>query len=131
MFPAVPKAQDLPSAIQAINTLTQIIMYLAAPGLPPFQNNLATYTPAKLVGTPGIRGSQGNAGRSGGSAMSGEKGKDAEDVNWRLDRITYETVKVKNPDEEDDHVVVKRITSITFIDQTNPDSMIIFTMKAL
>jgi hypothetical protein len=132
LYPAVPKAQDLPSAIQAINALTQIILKLASPGLPPFQNNLAPFTPAKLVGTPGINAALAHAGSPGGSfAMDGSKGKEAEEPYWRPTEVKTEIVKVKNSEDEEQFVIVKRIISLTFTDQTNPDSTITFKMKEL
>jgi hypothetical protein len=130
MFPAVPKAQDLPSAIQAINALTQIIMQLAAPGLAPFQNNLAPYTPAKLVGTPGIRGGAGANGSPGAAGKKGQDGENAQNPNWEQTGFKTEKVKVQNPDDNDQYVVVKRITEITFADQETGAQLTI-SMKAL
>jgi len=132
LYPAVPRVQDLPSAIQAINQLTQIILELASPGLPPFQNNLAPYTPRRLVGTPGINAALAHAGSPGGSfAIDGEKGKEGEEPYWVPSGIKTEIVKVKNSEDEEQFVIVKRIISLTFTDQTNPDSTITFTMKPL
>ena len=132
LYPAVPKAQDLSSAIQAINALAQIIMELAQPGLPPFQNNLAPFTPAKLVGTPGINAALSKAGRAGGSfAMDGDKGAEAELPYWVSTGIKTEIVNVKNSEDDDQHVIVKRIISLEFTDQTSPGSTITFTMKSL
>ena len=45
--------------------------------------------------------------------------------------IKTEIVKVKNSEDEEQFVIVKRIISLTFTDQTNPDSTITFTMKPL
>jgi hypothetical protein len=127
MFPTVPKAQDLPSAIAALNALTQIILELAQPGLPAFENNLAVFprTPPK-AGTPGITAANGGGG---GFAMDGQDGQKAEVPNWRATKITTERVKVTNKDDEDSYVAVKRIVSLEFTDQTNPGSTITFTMK--
>lgn len=127
LFPAVPKAQDLPSAIQAINALAQIIMELAGPGLPQFQNNLAPYSRGKpLSGTRGIGVAQGGGGSF---AMDGQDGLDAEAPSWVLNSIITEKTKVTNPDDEDQYVVVKRIKSITFVDRVSEDNAsITFTM---
>jgi hypothetical protein len=125
MYPAVPRAQDLPSAIAALNQLTQILLELASPGLPAFQNNLATFTlqPAK-AGTNGITA----AYKGGGSfAMDGDDGNKAETPNWRATRVNVERIKVKSKDDEDEYVTVQRIVSLEFTDQTNPDSTITFS----
>lgn len=113
--PAVPKAQDLPSAIQALNTLTQIVISLVSPGLPQFGNNLATYdTGRPLNGTNGIARAQGGGGSF---AMDGDDGKKGEEPYWVPHEIKYERKKVVNPDDDDQYVVVKRIVSVTFMDQ--------------
>jgi len=118
MFPAVPKAQDLPSAIQAINALAQIIMYLIAPGLPAFGNNLAPYnSSSRLVGTPGINRGAGADGSAGAAGKKGKDGQDAQNPNWEQTGFKTEKIKVQNPDDNDQFVVVKRITEITFADQ--------------
>ena len=118
MFPSVPKAQDLPSAIQAINALAQIIMQLASPGLPSFQNNLAPYNSAsRLVGTPGINAAAGANGSAGAAGKKGKDGENAQNPNWEQTGFKTEKIKVMNPDDNDQFVVVKRITEITFADQ--------------
>jgi len=130
MFPSVPKAQDLPSAIAAINALTQIILQLTSPGLPPFKNNLAPYTPAKLVGTPGINGGAGANGSPGTAGKKGKDGENAQNPNWEQTGFKTEKVKVQNPDDNDQYVVVKRITEISFADQETGAQLTI-SMKPL
>jgi len=129
MYPSVPKAQDLPSAIAALNALTQIAMELATPSLP--VNNLTTFQPQKLVGTPGINAAAGASPGVGSFAFDGQDGNKAEQSNWRATKVEYERIKVVNPDDDEEFVCTKRITLLEFTDQTNPSSKITFEMKAL
>lgn len=117
-FPAVPKAQDLPSAIAAINTLTQIILQLTQPGFPPFRNNLATFNAQdRFVGTGGITQGAGADGSPGAAGKKGDKGEDAKQPNWELTRVKTEKVKVVNPEDDDQFVIVKRIIEVEFSDR--------------
>jgi hypothetical protein len=104
IFPAIPKAQDLPSAVQAINTLTQIIIQLTAPDLPSFRNNLAPLTiQSQKVGTPLLlAGAQQNAQKS---------------IRFAEVSRNKEKVKVVSPDDDSIFVIVERINSITFMDR--------------
>lgn len=104
IFPAVPKAQDLPSAIQAINTLTQIIIQLTAPDLPSFRNNLAPLTIlSQKIGTPLLAaGVQQNAQKS---------------VRFAEVSRNREKVKIVNPDDDSEFIIVDRINSIVFMDR--------------
>lgn len=115
--PSVPKVNSLPTAIQAINQLTQIIISLVSPGLPQFGNNLATFDTARpLNGTNGITAAQRGGG---GFAMDGEDGRKGEAPYWVPYDMQTERKKVVHPDDEDQYVVVTRIRSVTFKDQTS------------
>ena len=63
--------------------------------------------------------------------MDGEKGKEGEEPYWVPTNVKTEIVKVKNSEDEDQFVIVKRIISLEFTDQTTPGSTITFTMKPL
>lgn len=134
LFPSVPKAQNLESAIQAANALAQIVARLLAPGNPPFQNNLAPFNSASnLVGTPGINATAGADGSPGAKGKKGEKGEDAKQPSWVLSGVTVETVKVVNPeegsDDDEDFVIVKRITAIQFTDAKQTNAVLTLRMK--
>jgi hypothetical protein len=102
-LPPVPKAQDLPSAIQAINVLTQIINYLTMPSLP--SNNLVlnftTLPPLVKPATAAV-------------ALQPPKPQAARFVEAGR---SQETVKVVNPNDDSQFVIVKRVNSITFKDR--------------
>jgi hypothetical protein len=109
MLPAVPKAQDLPSALQAIQALTQIVMILS--GQPPPQNNVAAQqrvvqgTPVLRFFLPGPSGSAGPPG-VGGSRRS----------NWVEAFRTTATVRVENPDDSSQFVEIERINQLVMRD---------------
>lgn len=131
LFPSVPKASDLPSAIQAANAISQIIqILLTSPGHPPFGNNLAPYNAASdLVGTPGINAAAGADGSPGARGKKGKNGEDAKQPSWVLAGVKAEEVKVTNPEDHDQFVVIKRITSIEFADQKQTNATLLLTMK--
>lgn len=133
MFPSVPKATDLPSAIAAANALAQIIqILLTSPGLPPFGNNLAPYNAASnLVGTPGINAAAGADGSPGAKGKNGKKGEDAKQPSWVLSGVTAEEVKVGDPSDgadPDSFVIIKRITSIEFSDKKQTNASLLLQM---
>ena len=107
-LPSVPQAQDLPSAIQAINNLNMIVQVLSGQNPPSFKNNLTENFFVDPSGGQGIqRGNQG--GRPGSPA---KKPRWVED---RASRVT-ETVKVTNPDDKSQFVMVERINYIRWSD---------------
>ena len=130
MYPSVPKAQDLPSAIAAVNALSQILIMLTAPGQAPFQNNLSQPSAlAPLVGTPGINSGAGADGSAGAKGKDGKKGEDAKNPSWKLSSIKTELVKVENPEDRDQFVVVKRISEIEFTDAQQTNAVLLLRMK--
>jgi len=129
LFSSIPRAQDLPSLINAINAMAQLVARLLAPGTPPFQNNLAPFnTASQLVGTAGINSGAGADGSAGAKGKDGQKGEDAKQPNWRLAGVETELVKVMNPDDHDQFVVVKRIKSIEFDDE-HTNNVLLLTMR--
>jgi len=129
MYPSVPKAQDLPSAIQAANALAQVVAMLLSPGGLTFQNNLAQPNSLKpLVGTPGINSAAGADGSPGAKGKAGKKGEDAKNPSWILSGYRSEVVKVENPDDRDVYVVVKRLRSISFADQEPTNATLVLDM---
>jgi len=121
LFPAIPKAQDIPSLIQAVNALAQIVAQLVSPGLPPFRNNLAPYSAAsRLVGTPGIVATAGSNGSAGAAGKDGKDGKEAKDPRWQESSRKTEAVKVKGTeDNEDAYLIMRRVTKLTITSNTD------------
>ena len=114
MYPSVPRAQDLPSLIAAVNQLAQIIPKLYVASLPTFQNNVGTVTIRDIVGTAGIVG---GAGADGTTAQAGKDGKDGEkakDAKYKESSRKTERVKVKGTEgNEECFLIMKRVTSLT------------------
>jgi hypothetical protein len=106
--------------IQAVNAIAQIVAQLVSPGLPPFRNNLAPYNSAsRLVGTPGIVSTAGANGSAGAKGKDGKDGKEAKDPNWNESSRKTENVKVKNKDDEDTYLIMKRVTTLTITSRLN------------
>jgi len=130
MYPSIPRAQDLPSAIQAANALGQLVALLLQPGIPGFTNNVApTNTTITLIGTPGINGAAGADGSPGAKGKAGEKGENAKQPSWVLSGVKTQNVKVENPDDRDQFVVVKRISEIGFRDSSQSNQTLILQMS--
>lgn len=129
-FASVPKAFDLPTAIQAANALAQIVAGLIAPGAPPFRNNLAPFNAASnLVGTPGINAGAGADGSAGAKGKKGQDGEKAKQPKWVVSGVKVEEVKVTNPEDNDTFVVVKRLTEIAFSDSEQTNATLILNMR--
>lgn len=114
VFPAIPKAQDLPSLLQTVNTMTQIINQLTSPGLPPFRNNVTPVARRNIfVGTQGINAAAGADGSAPQAGKDGKDGKAAKDPTYKESGRKTTRVKVKNPENEESWLIVKRITRLT------------------
>jgi hypothetical protein len=116
-FPAVPPANDLSSAIAAVNALAEVAALLLADSPPPnYDNNLdpfnATSLSPKSGGTSGIT----NSSETGPRAGKGEDGQDAKKVRFTEERRVVQHIKVVNPDDIDQYIFIARISSITFYD---------------
>lgn len=130
-FPAIPKAMDLPSALQAIDALTQIVLVLSRQQPPIFRNNLAPNTVAGQFAAGGgssFRGGSAGGGEPGPPGRAGEKGppgkeKDPKSGSWsETDRKTT-TVKIVNPDDNEQFVIVERIESLTFTNRSTGETL--------
>lgn len=112
-YPAIPAAVDLPSALQAISAMRQIILVLSGQTPPAFRNNMA---PLNLtVRLPYGGGASSGAG-GGGIGRGGGGGKNKQpllgDFN-EVDRVTKK-VRITNPKDDQQWVEVNQIQSITW-----------------
>lgn len=114
MFPSLPRATNLPSLLQLVNALAQTVQQLTSPGLQPFKNNLAPITvPGRmLAGTPGINGAAGADGSAASAGKDGKEGKKAKDPNYKESGRKSQKVKVKNPDDDETWLILKRTTKL-------------------
>ncbi len=103
-FPAIPRAQDLPSAIQAINQLSLIIQQLILP-VPPTFNNLRPTTNISLNPV---------------SLNLNLKDLFNKVRFQEVKRIT-EIVKIVNPQNPDNWVLVRRINQLIMQDKLTGD----------
>ncbi len=105
LFPPINKATDLPSALQAIVALTQAVTLMASSTSTAPTNNLVEPN-AKT--------------KKLGPQFSGKKASDNKNQNTQryveVDRVTQK-VKVVNPDDDTQFVIVERLTSVTFLDK--------------
>lgn len=125
LYPSIPKATDLPSLVQAVNTMSQIVLQLTTPGLPPFKNNLAPFTRKNIAGTPGIVGAAGADGSAARSGKDGKDGKKAKDPKWKQGDQKSEKVKVKGTeDNEDAYLIMRRVTHLTMTSSVDGEKKI-------
>lgn len=103
-FRFTPPTADIPSLTQAVLHLQQAVQALTNQSPPP--NNTVPGFPAGQSGAGGGGGVPG-FGRGGG-------GQPQEDNNWTERSRQTENVKVVNPDDDSQFIIVKEITSITF-----------------
>ena len=94
-FPPIPQAVDLASAMRAINTLSGIVR--------------------TIIGQVGPSSNTGGSG-SGGSGGGGSKKKPAPQGRWIQKSITRKDVKVTNPDDPSQFVIVSRVENLTMRD---------------
>ena len=94
-YPAIPLANDLASALQAINALRNIVQGLL--------NQVGSLYPS-------INGSPGRQGQPGQNANSNAGGNFQEVPGSRQ----TQTVKVTNPDDAEQYVTVEIITGVSF-----------------
>ncbi len=129
LYPSIPRVYDLPTAIQALNTLAQIVAQLTSAGLPPFRNNLAPFTdPSRsLVGTQGISGAEGSDGSPSRAGKDGKEGKKAKDAKYHKTKQTTENVKVKGTEDNDDSfLILRRTTNFTLTSSVDGQKKIIW-----
>lgn len=114
LYPAIPRAVDLPSLIQSVNTMVDIINILLSPGLPPFRNNVMPTTVRDvLVGTQGLNATEGADGSPSRAGKDGKEGKKAKAPTYKESNRQTIRVKVRNKDDEDTWLIVNRITKLT------------------
>lgn len=115
LSPSIPKAQDLPSLVQAVNAMSQIVLQLTQPGLAPFRNNVGPInilTPR--AGTSGIVGAAGSDGSAARGGKDGKDGKKAKDPKWKQGEQKSEKVKVKGTEENEEcFLIMRRVTHLT------------------
>ena len=96
-FPAIPKAWDLPSALRAIQALTQIVQILTSQ-------------------YPGNQFNQGDTLVGGASKKDSASNGDFTEMKDR--RQTKET-RIYDPNDKEVFVDVKQITGLTFFDKVS------------
>lgn len=99
LLPVPALATDLPSAIRAINQLTQKV--LATLGMP--VNNVYPPYPFGLYGPP-----------PSGAGASGSDGGKPPKLTWQEVSRNTETVRIHNPDDKTQYVDIDRITYVVF-----------------
>lgn len=104
LYPAVPKAMDLPSVLRAVNTITQILQLITGQ-LPPSS------------------GGTGKMNTGGGGGAGKKKPPQKQTSNWEETNRVTEIVKVVNPDDEDQFVTFKQIKSITMENQNTGEQI--------
>jgi hypothetical protein len=105
MHPTISRAIDLPSVINVVNQLSQVVNNQLSPIT---INNVASPT-INFFGTPALRL---NSQVQSGSGVA------ASNVSANFQEVgrTTETVRVHNPDDADQWVEVDRITSLSMRD---------------
>lgn len=124
MYPALPRANDLPSLINLVNLLSQLAQQLVQPGLTPFKNNLAPATLRTIVGTPGLNAAAGADGSAAQAGKDGKDGKKAKDPKYKESGRKSYKVKVEKKDDEETFVIMRRFTNLTMTSQQDGKSKI-------
>lgn len=96
-LPPIPKATDLPSAIQAINAITQTINVIV--------NNITPSNPG---------------GQTGGGGFTEQN---ANFTEVRAQRVTT-TQRIFNPQDNTQYVDVQQITGLSFIDPDTKQTIV-------
>jgi hypothetical protein len=116
--PIIPVAVDLPTAIQALQQIQNVLIQMA---VPPVVNNIGfPFGPVPLptVGNP----KQDNNGGGGGQKQ-----------DWEEDRRCYEVIRVCDPDDrpdyEDNWVDMPVLRWLLYVDQNKQDMQLEYLLN--
>jgi hypothetical protein len=107
-FPPIPQATDLASALRAINALSQIV------------RNLTGQTGVTVVNNRFVT----NITGQGGTTIPPKPNKPPPVGRWIQKTITRKDVKITNPDDPSQFVIVSRVQNLTMKDSVTGETWV-------